>query len=186
MNTTPLSLLQQLRSTPSSRSWGDFIDLYTPLLFRWANHAGLREADAADLVQEVFVVLIQKLPEFDYDTGRSFRAWLKTVLLNLWRNQARKANRAELRQAEVARPIETTGEPELDDREYREHVGCRALAMMRSEFSEPTWRACWLLVVENRTTADVARELGLSENAVYIAKSRVLTRLRQRLQGLLE
>lgn len=186
MTTTPPSLLQQLRSAPDARSWGDFIELYTPLLYRWANRTGVRDQDAVDLVQEVFVVLVEKLPTFHYDPNRSFRAWLKTVLLNLQRNHLRRNFRAEAALAEVARKEEVPPAEDLGEREYREHLTRRAMELMRSDFAEPTWRACWLIVVENRTVAEVASELSLSENAVYIAKCRVLARLRHKLQGLID
>jgi len=185
MTTTPPSLLHQLRSAPDARAWSEFVELYTPILFGWANRVGLRESDSADLVQEVFVVLVRKLPEFDYDRNRSFRGWLKTILLNLWRNQAKRAGRAEAVHAEMAR-LESQPADDPGEREFREEVTRRALALMRAEFAETTWRACWLVVVEGRTTAEVAGELALSENAVYLARSRVLARLRHRLQGMLE
>ena len=76
----PPSLLQQLRSSDDQRAWRRFVDLYTPLLFYWARCVGLQESDAADLVQEVFTLLVRKLPEFTYDHNKGFRNWLRTVL----------------------------------------------------------------------------------------------------------
>src|SRR5437764_916337 len=90
MDTTPSSLLEVLRRSPSEAHWGRFVEVYTPLLFAWANRLGLTGQDAADLVQDVFVVLVKQLPAFDYDAQKSFRAWLKTILLNLWRKRRRK------------------------------------------------------------------------------------------------
>ena len=59
-----------------------FVELYTPLLYYWARRVGLRRQDAADLVQDVFTLLVRKLPEFTYDRNKRFRAWLRTVTLN--------------------------------------------------------------------------------------------------------
>jgi RNA polymerase sigma-70 factor, ECF subfamily len=91
MHTTPVSLLQRLGSSPTPAAWERFIRLYTPLLFYWARRRGLQEHDAADLVHDVLVVLVQKLPEFQYRPGKSFRGWMRMVLLNKWRDRKGEA-----------------------------------------------------------------------------------------------
>jgi RNA polymerase sigma-70 factor (ECF subfamily) len=189
MDSTSATLLHRLRQPANQPAWDRFVRLYTPLLFYWARKAGLAEADAADLVQEVFCVLIRKLPEFEYDAGKSFRAWLRTVLLNTWRNRARQriipARGVDDRfpPPEPAMPDDAL---QLEETEYRQHLVARAAELMRTEFEPATWQACWKLAVEGRPAADVARELGLTVNAVYLAKSRVLSRLRRELAGLLD
>jgi RNA polymerase sigma-70 factor, ECF subfamily len=90
MDTTPRSLLDRLCDAPEQAVWEQFVDMYTPLFFTWAKRLGLREYDAADLVQDLFIILVEKLPEFHYDASKSFRGWLKTILLNRWRNLQRK------------------------------------------------------------------------------------------------
>src|SRR5215469_10776017 len=87
MDITPASLLDHLRNPADQAAWKRFVQIYTPLMYHWAHRIRLQDQDAADLVQDVFTVLVQKLPEFRYDRQRSFRAWLKTVLLNKWREQ---------------------------------------------------------------------------------------------------
>src|SRR5262245_24469512 len=84
MDTTSPSLLERLRDAPDAAAWSRFVRLYTPMLLRWAYRLGLSGGDAADLVQEVFLVLLRKLPDFRYDPGQSFRAWLRTVARNRW------------------------------------------------------------------------------------------------------
>ncbi len=79
MHTTSVSLLQRLRQPAESEAWQRFVGLYTPLLFAWVRRLGLDENDAADIVQDIFVVLLRKLPEFRYDQNQSFRAWLHTT-----------------------------------------------------------------------------------------------------------
>src|SRR4051812_5915230 len=79
MNTTPVSILERLGQPENDRAWEQFVQIYTPLLYSWARHLGLQSHDAAELVQDVFLVLIQKLPEFQYDPAKSFRGWLRTV-----------------------------------------------------------------------------------------------------------
>jgi RNA polymerase sigma-70 factor (ECF subfamily) len=183
---TPASLLERLRDPAEQRAWVRFVDLYTPFLYAWARRTGCPEADAADLVQEVFLVLIRKLPEFTYDRHRSFRGWLRTITLNKWRDRQRcrglplEPGAAAL--ADVAGPDGDT----FSEAEYRQYLVGRALEVMRADFHPTTWRACWECIVSDRPAADVAAELGISVAAVYAAKSRVLRRLRQELDGLWE
>jgi RNA polymerase sigma-70 factor (ECF subfamily) len=188
MNTTSVSLLAGLRSPADPQAWARFVELYTPLIFRWALRIGMQESDAADLVQDVFVVLARAMPEFEYQSGKSFRAWLRTVTVNQWRDRRRR---------QASRPAEATGgmppEPLAEDEveafgeaDYRAQLVARALELMQRQFRPATWKACWEFVVEGRSAADVARELGISENAVYLAKGRVLRHLRRELDGLLD
>ncbi len=184
MDTTSVSLLQKLRRPSAPDAWDRLVRLYTPLLFYWARRQGLQETDAADLVQDVLVVLVRKLPEFQYQPGRSFRGWMRTVLLNTWRDRPRRGAPAPLDSAvQPAVPADVDG---LEEREYRLYVLGQALRLMAADFAPATWQACWETVVCGRPAAEVAAELGLSVNAVYLAKSRVLSRLRQDLDGLLD
>jgi RNA polymerase sigma-70 factor (ECF subfamily) len=186
MLTTSASLLQRLRQSPEHEAWEKFVDVYTPLLFAWTRHLGLNEHDAADLVQDLFAVLVEKLPQFDYDQQKSFRAWLKTILLNRWRNQQRRRAARQPGDSALANLATLEDPPEFEEAEYRRHLVARALRLMQSEFQPATWKACWEFVVHDRPAAEVAAELGLSVNAVYLAKSRVLRRLREELAGLLD
>jgi RNA polymerase sigma-70 factor (ECF subfamily) len=192
MTATPVSLLRRLRAfsqaETTAAAWSEFAELYTPLLYTWATRLGLQPSDAADLVQDVFVILVRKLPEFHYDPQKSFHAWLRTVLLNRWRD----------RQKHTAVASEQTGHPALDElqvpdealelaeAEYREVLVRRALELMQREFRPATWKACWEQVVNGRPASEVAAELGLTVNAVYVARSRVLRRLREYLDELLD
>jgi RNA polymerase sigma-70 factor (ECF subfamily) len=176
-----------LRGAHDEAAWSRFVDLYTPLLFSWARRCGESEPDAADLVQDVFVTLLQTLPSFGYDRTGSFRGWLRVLLLNKLRDRLRRKARLdrvlERRAVEVRLPdiAEVFWEAE-----YHKLLARLALRLMQSEFAAATWKACWETVVEGRATADVARELCITENAVYIARCRVLRRLRQELSGLVE
>jgi RNA polymerase sigma-70 factor (ECF subfamily) len=188
MDTTNTSLLNRLKVPVDQAAWSRFVDLYTPLIYSWARQTGLQQSDAADLVQEVFTLLVEKMPDFAYDRHKSFRAWLRTVTLNKWRDRCRRR---------AARPAEVTGQLPLEaaaapaessfgEVEYRQHLVARALELMQAEFQPTTWKACWEFVVVGRPAAEVARRLGISENAVHLAKGRVLRRLRQELLGLLD
>jgi RNA polymerase sigma-70 factor (ECF subfamily) len=179
--------LERLRQPAEQAAWARFVDLYTPLLYSWGRRLGLQPQDAADLVQDVFTVLVEKLPGFRYDPHKSFRAWLRTVLLNKWRNRRRRHAEAPLPAAGALPDRAPAEAPDaLAEAEYRQRLVGRALHLMRAEFQPATWKACWEVVAGGRPAPEVARELGLTVNAVYLAKSRVLRRLREELDGLLD
>jgi RNA polymerase sigma-70 factor (ECF subfamily) len=188
MDPTSSSLLLRLRQPGEEASWQRFVDLYTPLLYYWACRMGLSGNDAADLVQDVFVTLVQKLPEFVYDPSKKFRAWLRTITENRWRDlQRRKAVGPHVGGPDgLEEAAVPDGAAALWEGEYREHLLARAIQVMQSDFQPATWKACWALIVEGKSGADVAAELGMSLDAVYAARSRVLRRLRQELDGLLD
>ncbi len=192
MDTTSPTLLQKLRDPGRPDAWSRFVDLYTPLLLRWAQRTGLQPQDAADLVQEVFVTLVQQLPKFQYDPQKkSFRGWLKVVCLNKWRDRQRKrsnhllaAGDAELDEL----PAPAAGD-DFWDHEHQQYLVAQALRTfteLQGAFEPQTWRACWEVVVNQRPAAAVAQELAVTSNAVYIARLRVLRRLRQELQEFLD
>jgi RNA polymerase sigma-70 factor (ECF subfamily) len=186
MEQTPVSLLQRLRQPDEKQAWDRFVELYTPLLLYWARRLGLQEPDAADLVQEVLTLLVRKLPEFSYDPQRSFRGWLRQVTLNKWREKQRRA--AAVREQGTP-PDDLAGPDSVEagwEDEYRQYLVRRALELMQREFQPTTWKACWEMVVSGRPAAEVAAELNLSAGAVRAAKFRVLARLRQELEGLLD
>ncbi len=188
MDQTPVSLLERLRRPDDPDAWPRFVALAAPFLFDVARRWGLQDADAADVVQDVFAVLAQKLPAFRYDPAHSFRSWLRTVLLNKCRDRRRRLAAAAVEPP--GRPLPEVAVPDpadaFADEEYRRALAVRALRLMRAEFAEATWRACWEQVVHDRPAAEVARELGITVNMAYLARSRVLARLRQELAGLLE
>jgi RNA polymerase sigma-70 factor (ECF subfamily) len=149
---------------------------------------GLQNADAADLVQDVFAILLQKFPEFSYDQNKSFRSWLRTVTMNRWHDNLRRKATA-LRAAGPAGLEDVAVPPDAEalwDKEYRDYLVNRVAELMKAEFQPTTWQAFWSLTVEGKSGAEVAATLGLSIEAVYTAKSRVLRRLRQELDGMLE
>lgn len=188
MTKTPSSLLERLRHSFDPDAWARFVALYTPLIYSWGRRVGLQDQDAADLVQDVFATLVEVLPKFAYDRHKSFRRWLCTITLNRWRNVCKRfENRVlrghggEVEQIAAVNDLEAAWEAE-----YQQHLAGQALRVMRSDFAEPTWKACWETVVAERPAAEVAAELGMTVGAVYAAKFRVLDRLRQELCGMLE
>jgi RNA polymerase sigma-70 factor (ECF subfamily) len=187
MFTTPASLLERLRQPGEREAWARFVELYTPLFFAWARRLGLSLHDAADLVQDLFVVLVNQLPQFHYEPSKSFRAWLKTILVNRWRNWQRRHQRCAPAEQGLLEDLPARDDlPELEEAEHRRHVLGRMLALLQGELEPATWQAFRAYVLDDRAARDVAAELGISVNAVYLARSRVLRRLREELAGLLD
>lgn len=185
--TTRVSLLQQLCSKQDSVAWSRFVELYTPLVYRWVADLGIRDSERNDVVQDVFVVLLGKISTFHYDDSKSFRGWLRTITINKSRDLLRKQKR--LSEPTFVSQIELAEQSDVDlltQKEYRDHLAEAALKLMRKHFSKTTWQACWEHVANGRPAQDVANELGISVNAVYLARGRVLQRLRHELNGLWE
>lgn len=179
---TCVHLLDQLRDGASDRAWEQFVRRYKPLLFHWARRLGLQFQDAADLVQDVFLVLVRKLPNFEYQPGRSFRGWMRAILINRWRDL--RLRRATEGLTATLEPVAPPDAGVFEEREHCLHVLGRALRLMAADFEPATWQAFWETVVCGRASTDVAADVGLSIDAVYMAKSRVLSRLRRDLKDL--
>jgi RNA polymerase sigma-70 factor (ECF subfamily) len=187
MHTTPVSLLERLRESATEQAaWELFVKLYTPVLRAMARRLGVQGQDCDDLIQEVFTVLVKELPRFKVQPKARFRGWLWTVLkhkhLERRRRRAVNISAGDSALDEVAGPDTSL---EIDETEYQSCLMQRALELMQSEFAEKTWKA-FQACSEGRPAQEVADELGMKVGAVYAAKSRVLQRLRQELEGLLD
>src|SRR5476651_2308160 len=132
MDTTPISLLERVCRRWDQDAWAQFVRLYSPLIFNWGRRCGLQAADAADLTQDVFATLFQKLPEFTYERHKSFRAWLRTVTLNHWRDRQRRTGTRPLpgNDIHLAEVVVANGISALEEQEYRQHLVSRALQIM--------------------------------------------------------
>lgn len=186
MDSTSPTLLEQLRGPDRAAAWGRFVSLYTPLLARWADRARVPAADRPDLIQDVYVAVLRAVPGFAYDPGRSFRAWLHTVLTNKVHDLRRKKVPAPLPDGSGFPVAADDPVPALDEAEYRRVLAARAARLMAADFAPATWKAFWGTAVDGRPAAEVGAEVGLSVNTVYLARARVLARLRHELAGLWE
>lgn len=129
---TSLSLLRRLRQPGDDAAWDRMTRLYTPLLYFWLRRAGAQEQDAADVVQDVFVALLAKLPSFDPDKG-GFRSWLRAVTLNKWRDR-RRGRRPELLGWDAVEREQQDETALFAEDEYRRHVVAQAMELARSSF----------------------------------------------------
>lgn len=193
MDQTSLSLLERLRASGDEPAWNRLVDLYAPLIRHWLKQrCKLDDADADDLTQIVLKVMVSELPQFDHN-GRpgAFRSWVKTITLNrlreFWRHADAKRGIIDAGSGLLEQWADPRGELSmLWEREHDQFVLNRALELIQPEFAANTWQAFKLSALEGRKAADIAAQLGISANAVLVAKSRVLSRLRQEFAGLTE
>ena len=187
---TSLSLLDRARHHDEP-SWRRLITLYGPLVEHWCRRGGARPEDAADLAQEVFLAVSQGLERFERRGPGSFRAWVRGItrhkLLDCYRQAERQAAAAGGSTA-LERLLDIPDPQPGSDEDADEMSGLyrRALDLIRGEFEERTWQAFWLTAVEGRKAPAAASELGMSPVAVRIAKSRVLARLRDEAEELID
>jgi RNA polymerase sigma-70 factor (ECF subfamily) len=187
---TSLTLLERARAADPD-AWQRLVSLYSPLVFSWMRRAGLGEADAADQLQEVWQSVAGALDRFQRDADRgTFRGWLWTIARNRIRYyfRALRGQPTAAGGTDACHMLQNVPEQEpADESGVEDHRLLQsALALIRAEFEDRTWRAFWGMAVDGRSAADVGRELGLAANAVYQAKFRVLRRLRQEMAGLLD
>jgi RNA polymerase sigma-70 factor (ECF subfamily) len=194
MSETSASLLDRLQASPDEDAWRRLVEIYTPLV-RGCLHrnAQLQPGDVDDLVQEVLAVVVRRVPEFRRERTGSFRAWLRQITVNCLRDywKARRAKPVASGGSEFLHMLDQLEDPgsglsKLWDEEHDRHVTKHLLELIRPGFEPRTWRAFERVVLEGGSPDDVARELGVTANVVYIARSRVLTRLREVGKGLID
>jgi len=184
------SLLVRIRDLENQRAWEEFVEVYTPLVYGYCRRRGLQDADAADVSQEVMRAVALGIRKFEYDPQRGrFRDWLFIVIRSKLQNSL--ANRLKHPQGtgktEVHQFLESQPAPEDEanwDREYDHRLFQWAAGAVRGEFQDSTWQAFWKTAIEERSGAEVAAHLGLSIGAVYVARSRVLARLKEKMASI--
>jgi len=182
------SLLLRLADAADHEAWCQFTAIYRPLIYRVARRRGLQDADAQDLAQRVLLSVAGAIDQWHTRPKRArFRTWLHTVAKNTVIDHLRTAKldvaeggtSAQLRLQEAT--DSRADEAELD-REYQRELFRWAAREVRGEFEETTWRAFWLTAVDGLSIPAVADELGKTVGAVYIARSRVMQRLRAKIR----
>jgi RNA polymerase sigma-70 factor (ECF subfamily) len=188
---TRASLLLRLRDPRDGAAWGEFVDLYAPLIYAYARKQGLQDADAVDLSQEIFSAVASTVGQLEYDPSRgSFRNWLFTIVwrrLSNWRRAQRIRPRGS-GDSSIQQVLEQCPAPEEAmeaewETQWQRRVFAWACEQVRLDVTEATWQAFWRTAVEGQPGKQVAAELGLSIAAVYLARSRVVARLKQQVQS---
>ena len=189
---TRRSLLIRLRDLEDESAWSEFMEIYGPLVQRLARRRGLQEADAQDIVQDVFRAVAGAIERYDPDPDRgSFRAWLsriaRNLIINLFAAQGRQPRGTGA--WDVQRLLEQCPDPGgedsvLFDAEYRGRLIAWAAERVRGSFSDAAWQAFLQTSVEGRPAKQVAEALGLTLGTVYQYKTRVVARIRRELAQL--
>jgi RNA polymerase sigma-70 factor (ECF subfamily) len=190
---TSLTWLGRLTGSPTEGDWRQLLDAYGPLIGGWLARSGVPSADRDDLVQEVLLVVVREVAAFDRRRPGAFRGWLRMILANRVRDYFRgRAGRAVAAGgSEAADLLDGLTDPESAfsaawDREHDEHVAGVALARVRGDFTAASWEAFDRHALRGQAAKEVAAALGMSVNAVLIARSRILRRVREELAGLVD
>jgi RNA polymerase sigma-70 factor, ECF subfamily len=193
MLATSQSLLERLRDRADNQAWQQFLTVYQPWLRGWLSRHELQQADVEDVLQEIFVAVSAKVSEFVHNGHPgAFRTWLRTILTN----RVRHFLRGQQNRQAVGSPQSTTdwvdqlADPQSDltrqwDQEHDQQIVRRLLASIQPEFNSTTWQVFQMLVLDDRPVAEVAQHFQFTPNTVYVAKARVLARLRAELRGFL-
>ncbi len=189
---TSITLLIRVKAK-DQEAWRRFVHLYTPLVHRWCRRSGLQEADTADVVQEVFRTVAESIDGFRHDrSGDSFRGWLRTVtrsrIFDFLRRKARTTDGVGGSDAQArlhafqASPEDATS----SDDDERSILVRRVVDMVLGHCKEGNRQAFLRVVMGGQHPVDVARDLGMTTNAVYLAQSHILRRIREEFATLVD
>jgi RNA polymerase sigma-70 factor (ECF subfamily) len=172
-------------------AWGRLVDLCSPLVAGWCVRWGMQHADVQNVVQEVFAAVAGHLDRYDHRAG-SFRGWLYTIARNKFIDHVRDATAdvtgvggSDAVQMQLQIPA-TPPDDEASVSEEKKLLYRQALRIIRGSFSETDWRAFAAVTFEAKAPREVAAELRVSVNSVYLAKSRILRKLREEFRELIE
>jgi len=191
---TRASLLVRIRDGGDVGAWQEFVRLYAPVIYGFARKRGLQDADAADLMQDVLRSVSSAVHQLDYDRVRgTFRGWLFTVtrnkVFNFLESRSRRvqASGDSRVQQRLEQHADAKGELATDwEADYQRAMAAQAMECVKGEFQAATWEAFIQTAVEGRTPSQVSARVGLSVGAIYVAKSRVIARLRQEIERMQE
>lgn len=183
---TSHSLIARVKDLGDGAAWVEFLGIYEPVVLRMARRRGLQDADAQDVMQQVFLSISKSIESWiPGELQPPFRAWLTTIARNAITKALTRRPRdlatgstsiVELLDAHPD-PLETTAELVA---EARKELVRWATEQIRSEFSEATWKVFWLTAIEGVSITDVVQSTGRSAGALYVARYRVIARLKEK------
>jgi RNA polymerase sigma-70 factor, ECF subfamily len=190
VSATSSTLLERVKCH-DQQAWERLVRLYSPLVYRWCRRAGLQEADAADVGQQVFVSVARGIAALHHDqAGDTFRGWLRTITKNKLCDHAKMGQAIGTGGGKLSDILDNlpalASAPAEETAEETSLLYQRAVELIGTEFEERSRQAFWRVAVDGQHPQDVARELDMSLNAVYLAKSHILRRLREEFAGLID
>ncbi len=185
------TLLARIRDHNDDDAWLQFVEVYTPLVYGLLRRRGLQDADASDVTQEVFRSVARSVHDFRGNGRRgTFRSWLAAVTRSRLLDFVAKRKRQEQGSGDtkvttlLSEHPSPESEEDIFEREYKRRVLEWASQRIRGEFQDSTWQAFWETNMLGKPTQEVADSLGITAGAVYIARSRVLARLKKQIEKL--
>jgi RNA polymerase sigma-70 factor (ECF subfamily) len=186
---TRASLMVRLKDQGDHEAWSEFTEIYSPVIYRLACRKGLQPTDADDLVQHVLAAVAHAVVRWETDPARAhFRTWLSRVATNAAinaltrRKPDRGSGESNFLELLEKQPAVDDAESQLFRIEHRREVFRWAARQIRPEFQPATWDAFWRTAVEGLKVDRAAADLGLSPGSVYAARSRVMRRLKEKVQ----
>lgn len=190
---TSVSLLERIRGSGESADWQQLTELYTPLIRIWIRRYSASQQEAEDVMQEVLTVVVRKLPDFERSRTGSFRTWLRTITVNCLRDSWKKQRLRPMVAggSDFQQVLEQLSDPQSElsrlwDDEHDQHVLNSLLTRIRPTVPDQMWQSFFRVAMAGEAVEDVAADLGVTINSIYIARSRVMAKLRELGQGLID
>ena len=180
---TRASLLLRLHDPADAVAWSDFASIYEPVIYRLARSRGLQDADAREVTQEVLLAVAGAIQRFDPTKEARFSGWLATVTRNATIDRLRRQRERGSGQTDVLRVLQQVPEPQTDDTaefdfQHRQQLFRWAAEQVRDQVQQSSWQAFWMTAVQGEPAGQVAQRLAMSVGAVYVARCRVLARIK--------
>lgn len=185
------SLIGRVKDLGDGASWIEFMGIYQPVVYRMAKRRGLQDADAHDVIQQVFVSIAGAIDRWEpHEDLPPFRAWLTTITKNaISKALGRRPRDRATGSTSVMEQLNAVADNgEVSDAELltetRRAMFRWAAQRVRIEFTQATWDMFWQTSVLGESVADVAKATGRTTGAVYMARHRVIARLKEEIAGI--
>ena len=190
---TSVSLLERIASDGQDKDWERLLSIYRPFIDSQVRRYPQLIDQADDIAQEIAMVLVRELPQFQRHRVGSFRVWLRQVAVNQIRNASRK---------QKVQPIAIGDSPSIEEQleelsnpaslaskrwndEHDQEVLRRVIEIVREEVNPTHWQAFQAHVLDGKSADQVSRDLGITINMVHLAKSRITKRMQSEVKGLI-
>lgn len=182
------SLIARVQDLGDGASWEEFLGIYQPVVFRMARKRGLQDADAHDVIQQVFFSISRSIQNWKPDESQPpFRAWLTTIAHNaITKSFTRRPRDTATGSSSVAELLDQQPDPLATESEIlaeaRKEVIHWAVTQIRAEFSEETWAIFEQTAIQGIPIPEVAQTMGRSPGSIYVTRYRIMARLKEKTQ----